>query len=90
MVCADAFNWFYRPSSFKSFRYFNDNGLYGRVPPQHIAISRLFMHLDGHRIKRGLKVVTSSNHPLHNHTFDIEKIMLPKGKKSAIQSTSTR
>lgn len=78
LCCVDAFNWFYRPSSFASFRYYNDRGLYGRVPPQHVALSRLFMHLDGHRIKKGLKIVTSSNHPLHNHKFSIEKIMLPK------------
>ena len=36
------------------------------------------MDLDGHRLKRGLKVVASSNYPLFKHKFDIEKIMLPK------------
>ncbi len=36
------------------------------------------MDLDGHRIKRGMKVVASSNYPLYNHRFDITKIMLPK------------
>lgn len=84
LCCVDAFNWFYRPSSFKSFRYYNDRGLYGRVPPNHVALSRLFMHLDGHRIKKGLKIVTSSNTPLHNHKFSIEKLMLPKSKVDAM------
>ena len=56
------------------------SGLFGNVPPYHVAMCRLFMDLDGHRLKRGLKVVASSNYPLFKHKFDIEKIMLPKGK----------
>lgn len=36
------------------------------------------MNLDGHRIKKGLKVVASSNYPLHKHKFDVTKIFLPK------------
>jgi hypothetical protein len=58
--------------------YIDNAGLFGRVPPAHVALSRLFMDLDGHRIKKGLKVVTASNYPLFKHKFDVSKIMLPK------------
>lgn len=36
------------------------------------------MHLDGHKLKNGFKVVASSNYPLHKHKFDIKKIMFPE------------
>lgn len=42
------------------------------------------MDLDGHRLKRGLKVVASSNYPLFKHKFDIAKLMLPKGSACAM------
>lgn len=90
LSCVDGFNWFYRPSCHSSFGYHNDRGLDGRVPPNHIAISRLFMNLDGHRIKKGLKVVASSNYPLYKHTFEISKILLPRSKHAQTQTTSTR
>lgn len=36
------------------------------------------MHLDGHKIKRGLKVVAASSEPYYKQTFNINKIMLPQ------------
>ena len=90
LECVDGFSHFYRPSGYPSFRYFNDRGLYGKVPPYHIAHIRLFMHLDGHKIRRGLKVVASSNEPYFKHKFDIKKIMLPEGTFGVIQCTSTK
>lgn len=77
LECVDAYSWLYRPSGHPSFRYFNDKGLYGRVPPYHIAHCRLFVHLDGHKYRNGLKVVASSNYPLYKHKFDIKQMMLP-------------
>jgi small subunit ribosomal protein S29 len=78
-VCelVDGYTHFYRQSWYRSFKYFNDRGLFGYIPPYHIAHCRLFIHLDGHKLKNGFKVVTSSNYPLHKHKFDIKKIMFP-------------
>jgi len=36
------------------------------------------MNLDGHKIKKGIKVVASSIGNLYKHHFDIKKIMLPE------------
>jgi hypothetical protein len=40
----------------------------------------MFVHLDGHKLKNGFKVVAASNYPLYKHKFDIKKIMFPEGK----------
>lgn len=31
LVCVDGFNWFYRPSHYQSYRYFNDRGNFGHL-----------------------------------------------------------
>lgn len=36
------------------------------------------MNLDGHKLKKGIKVVASSIGNLYKHHFDIKKIMLPE------------
>lgn len=77
LECVDAFSYLYRATSYPSFRYYNDRDLYGKVPPYHLAHCRLFTNLDGHKLKKGLKVVTSSNYPMYKHKFDIKKIMFP-------------
>ena len=77
LECVDAFSWLYRPSDYGSFRYFNYRGLFGKIPPYHIAHCRMFVNFDGHKIKNGLKVVTSSNYPLFKHKFDIKQMMYP-------------
>lgn len=86
LVCelVDGFSHFYRPCWYRSFKYFNDRGLFGYIPPYHVAHCRLFIHLDGYKLKNGFKVVSSSNYPLHKHKFDITKIMLPASNKYLI------
>lgn len=73
----DSFSFLYKASRYYSYRYFNDKGLFGRIPPYHIAHCRLFTNLDGHKIKRGLKVVASSTGVLYKHKFEIKQIMFP-------------
>lgn len=79
LVCelVDAYSHIFRPSWYKSFKYFNDRGLFGHVPPYHVAHCRLFANMDGHKLKNGFKVVASSNYPLYKHKFDISQIMFP-------------
>lgn len=43
-----------------------------------MAHIRLLMHLDGHKLKRGLKVVAASSEPYYKTKFDIKKIMFPE------------
>lgn len=85
----DDFSWLYRGTVFKNYKYYNDSHLFGDIPPYHIAHMRYFVNLDGHKLKRGLKVVASSIGHLYKHHFDIKKIMLPQGNAPPIQSTST-
>lgn len=77
LECVDSFSWLYRASYYPSFRYYNDRDLYGKVPPYHIAHCRLFNNLDGHKLKKGLKVVASSNYPMYKHKFSIKQMMYP-------------
>lgn len=76
----DDFSWLYKGTVYRNYKYYNDSDLFGAVPPYHIAHIRYFVNLDGHKLKRGLKVVASSIGVLYKHHFDIKKIMLPVGK----------
>ena len=77
LVVVDDFNWLYRPSATHSFRYVNIKGNKGRVPPYHIALCRLFMNFDGHKIKNGFKLAASSNYSVTKHKFYPAKIKFP-------------
>ena len=74
----DDYSWLYRKTAYRNYKYYNDSHLFGSIPPYHIAHIRYFMNLDGHKLKRGLKVVGSSIGHLYKHHFDIKKIMLPE------------
>jgi hypothetical protein len=76
--CVDSFSYLYRASYYPSFRYYNDRDLWGHIPPYHIAHCRLFVHLDGHKLPNGIKIVTSSNYPMYMHKFNIKKMLFPE------------
>lgn len=78
LECVDSFTHLYRATYYPSFRYYNDRELYGKVPPYHIAHCRMFVNLDGHKIKNGFKVVASSNYPFHKMKFNIKQMMFPE------------
>lgn len=75
----DDYSWLYRRTVHRNYKYYNDSQLFGAIPPYHLAHVRHFVNLDGHKLKRGLKVVASSIGDLYKHHFDIKKIMLPEG-----------
>lgn len=79
LVAVDGFNWFFRKSDYTDGRYEPDPLLRGMVPPYHIAECRMFMRFDGHKIKNGLKVVSSCLKHLNRHTFEPSKINYPEG-----------
>lgn len=92
LICelVDGYSHFFRPCWYRSFKYFNDRGLFGHIPPYHVAHCRMFAHLDGHKLKNGFKVVTASNYPLYKHKFDIKQIMFPESKYFLIYSLLTQ
>lgn len=77
MVAVDDYNWFFRPSNQPAFMYDNVKSLNGRVPPYHIALCRLFMRFDGHKIKRGYKIAGVSTFKIPKHYFEPKKINFP-------------
>jgi hypothetical protein len=42
-----------------------------------MALCRLFMNLDGHQIKHGFKIASTSNATIHKHNFEPHKINYP-------------
>ena len=56
----DDYNWFFRPSCFIGLQYADLKKLNYMIPPYHMALCRMFMKFDGHKIKRGFKVASSS------------------------------
>lgn len=51
LVVLDGFNAWLRPTAFPSFRYANDKSLNSHIPPQDLALVRLFMKFDGHLLR---------------------------------------
>lgn len=78
LVVVDDYNWFFRPSDYRSFRYADLTGSNSTVPAYHLALARLFMKFDGHRIRNGFKLAASSNYPEIRHFFSPEKINFPR------------
>jgi len=74
VILIDEYNWFFRPSGLESFRYENDRKLNSKIPPSHLALCRLFMNFDGHRMKNGYKICASGTKSLFNHQFNPSKI----------------
>lgn len=78
LIAVDDYNWFYRPSGTFGFQYENIRGLNSKIPPYHMALCRLFLKFDGHRIKRGFKVAGTSNYSISKHYFEPKKINFPR------------
>lgn len=78
LVLVDEANELFRPSHFRSIKYMNIKQAKGFIPPYDIALCRLFMRFDGHRIKNGLKIYASSEKYLKGHTLSAEKVNLPR------------
>lgn len=85
LVTVDQYNWFFRPSRYPSYRYSSDKGLNGRVPPNHLALARLYMDFDGHRLRNGMKVVAGGHKHLFKHRFSPEKIHFGRGYSVEMQ-----
>lgn len=74
LVLMDDYNWCFRRSSYLSFRYSSMRGLNSTIPPYHMSLIRLFMKMDGHKLRRGFKVFANSNRTIYKHYFAPEKI----------------
>lgn len=78
LTAVDDYNWFFRRSIYRSFRYDN-KVLKAKIPPYHLALCRMLMRMDGHKYKSGFKVVASSHYHLYKHVFNPTKINYPEG-----------
>ncbi len=78
MIAIDDYNWLFRPTVYNSYRYANDNGLNSKVPPHHLALGRLLVDFDGHKIRNGYKICASSQNHLYKHIFNPDKIHFGK------------
>lgn len=75
LVAIDGYTDWFRHSEYSSFRYANSGY---RIPPHDIAIPRLFMKFDGHKIRNGFKIVTSTQESYFNHLMTPDMIHMPK------------
>lgn len=78
LTVVDDYNWFFRRSAYKSFRYDN-KVMKSCIPPYHMALCRLLMRMDGHKYKNGFKLTASSHYHLYKHVFNPTKINYPEG-----------
>ena len=82
LVAIDGYSDWFRPSEYTSFRYAN-NGY--NIPPHDIAIPRLFMKFDGHKIRNGFKICSSTQESYFGHLFTPDMIDSPHGFDVEIQ-----
>ena len=75
----DGYNSWFLPTSFPSFRYANDKSLNSHIPPKDLALVRLFHKFDGHKLRQGVKFVTTSHYRQFNHTMTPDMIDWFKG-----------
>ena len=82
LVAVDGYSDFFRPSEYTSFRYANSGY---NIPPYDIALCRLFMKFDGHMIRNGVKICTSTLENYYAHVFTPDMIDTPEGFHAEMQ-----
>lgn len=55
-----------------------------------MALCRMFMKFDGHMIKKGFKVASTSTFTIRKHCFEPEKINFPDFVASKITGTNLK
>jgi len=75
LISIDGYTDWFRPSEYTSFRY-ADSGY--SVPPCDIAIPRLFMKFDGHKIRNGFKICAATQEPHSKQKITPETFESPK------------
>jgi hypothetical protein len=79
MIIVDEYNEWYRPTIYDSYKYANYKDFNTKIPPMDLAMVRLFMKFDGHLMKQGIKIFSTSLKKYHKAVFNPEDIMFPKG-----------
>jgi small subunit ribosomal protein S29 len=77
MLLVDEYNYYFTKTTYPSFKYVNYKDVDGTIPPYDIALARLFMKFDGHRIKNGVKVMATTEYRFKRRTFSPTNINLP-------------
>lgn len=79
LIVIDGYNDWFKPSLYPSYRYVNNNKLKGHIPPQDIAMVRLLMKFDGHKIRNGFKICSTTHYRQFNHLCTPDVLNLPNG-----------
>jgi hypothetical protein len=75
LVAIDGYTDWFRNSEYSSFRYANSGY---SIPPYDIAIPRLLMKFDGHKIRNGVKICSSTQEGFFNHLTTPDMLDSPK------------
>jgi hypothetical protein len=86
MFLIDEYNEWFRPSVYDSYKYANYKGYNTKIPPMDLALVRLFMKFDGHFIKQGVKVFSTSMRKYQKASFKPEDIRMPKGYSVEVEN----
>jgi hypothetical protein len=90
LVLMDDYNWCFRRSGHQSFRYSSIKRLNSSIPPEHMSLLRLFMRMDGHKLRRGFKLFGNSNRTIPKHYFSPEKINFNESHAYALKGMSSQ
>ncbi len=74
LMCIDGISDWFRPSKYRSFRYYQERRVRGNIPPHDIALVRMFMRFDGHRMRNGYKLMSTTQYRYHGHTCTPEML----------------
>jgi small subunit ribosomal protein S29 len=82
----DGYNDWMKASKYPSFRYDNDKRLKGHIPPYDIALIRLMMKFDGHMIRNGFKLLSTTHYRTYKHLCTPEMINFPGGYSHKVEN----
>ena len=86
LIAVDGYNDWLKPSNYLSFRYDSDKRMKGYIPPHDIAIVRMLMKFDGHRIRNGFKIFATSHYRQYKHLCEPADISIPEGYHARVQN----
>lgn len=86
LFAMDGYNDWFKPSQYMSFRYDNSNTLRGRIPPQDFALVRMLMRFDGHFIRNGFKLTSTTHYRQFNHLATPDMLGLPEGYHARVEN----
>ncbi len=86
LLAMDGYNDWLKPSNYLSFRYDSDRRSKGYIPPHDFSLVRMLMKFDGHMIRNGFKLLSTTHYRQHKHLCTPDMISFPDGYHAKVEN----